>query len=148
MVPMYSWPGVKFLLNGGPPPIVAGRPWLITSRSVAQMAVASIRTSTSATPGLGTNLSTRVSWPESPRTQAFIVVMFFLGYIIRFSHTERARRSRSARIAKAYIIWPLRPHGFAQGGSDEIRAIGPADRRVARVADPCVRAGCDIKRHR
>ena len=57
IVPMYSWPGVKFLLNGGSPPMSAGGPWQITSRSVAQMAVASMRTSTSATPGLGTGLS-------------------------------------------------------------------------------------------
>src|SRR6266850_7566811 len=72
IVPMYSWPGVKFLLNGGSPPIMAGGPWLMTSRSVAQMAVASTRTSTSATPGAGTGLLIRLNWPGSPRTHAFI----------------------------------------------------------------------------
>src|SRR5688572_18493025 len=70
---MYSCPGVKFLLNGGPPATIAGGPWLITSRSLAQIAHASTRTSTSAGPGWGTGLSARVSWPGSPRTQAFIV---------------------------------------------------------------------------
>ena len=53
-VPMYSWPGVKFLLNGNPPWIMAGGPCAMTSRSVAQMATASMRTSTSARFGTGT----------------------------------------------------------------------------------------------
>src|SRR5262245_5467913 len=84
IVPMYSWPGVKFLLNGGSPPMTAGGPWPITSRSVAQIATASIRMSTSATPGMGTGLSTRLSWPGSPSTHVFITFIFFLGSIIRF----------------------------------------------------------------
>src|SRR5688572_2923037 len=72
-VPMYSWPGVKFLLNGRPPSINAGAPCPITSRSVAQIATASTRTSTSAGPGFGTGLSIRASWPGSRRTQALMV---------------------------------------------------------------------------
>ncbi len=43
-VPMYSWPGVKFLLNGAPPWMRAGGPTEITSRSVAQIATATGRT--------------------------------------------------------------------------------------------------------
>jgi hypothetical protein len=43
------------------------------SRSVAQMATASMRTSTSAFFGVGTTLSTKLSSPGSPSTQAFIV---------------------------------------------------------------------------
>src|SRR5690348_1605167 len=42
------------------------------SRSVAQIATASMRTSTSALPGIGTAFSTSESWPGSPSTQAFI----------------------------------------------------------------------------
>ena len=72
-VPMYSWPGVKFLLNGEPPSIIAGTPCLMISMSVAQTAIASIRTSTSAGPGSGTGLSTSDSSSGSPSTQAFIV---------------------------------------------------------------------------
>src|SRR5664280_2232819 len=45
----------------------------MTSRSVAQIAAASIRTSTSARFGTGTGLSVSVSSPGSPRTQAFMV---------------------------------------------------------------------------
>ena len=43
------------------------------SRSVAQIATASIRTSTSATPGDGTGFSTGLSSSGSPRTQALMV---------------------------------------------------------------------------
>ena len=43
------------------------------SRSVAQIATASMRTSTSARFGTGTGLSVRVSSPGSPSTQAFMV---------------------------------------------------------------------------
>ena len=56
-VPMYSCPGVQFLLKGSPPWISAGGPCAITSRSVAQIATASMRTSTSARAGTGTGFS-------------------------------------------------------------------------------------------
>ena len=46
-------------------------PWMI-SRSVAQIATASMRTRTSARPGTGVGLSRRKSSSGSPRTQAFI----------------------------------------------------------------------------
>src|SRR6266851_2568156 len=72
-VPMYSWPGVKPLLKGSSPSIIAGRPCRMISMSVAQTAIASTRTRTSAAPGLGTGFSTIVSCSGSPRTQAFIV---------------------------------------------------------------------------
>src|ERR1043165_9146106 len=72
-VPMYSWPGVKFLLNGMPPWIEAGGPCQMISRSVAQIATASMRTSTSARFGTGTGFSTSFSSPGSPSTQARIV---------------------------------------------------------------------------
>jgi hypothetical protein len=52
---------------------MAGGPCAITSRSVAQIATASMRTSTSAFFGTGTGLSTSASWPGSFSTQAFIV---------------------------------------------------------------------------
>src|ERR1700722_14830597 len=71
-VPIYSWPGVKFLLNGRSPPMLAGEPPWMTSRSVAQIATASMRTKTSARPGTGVGFSRRKSWSGSPRTQAFI----------------------------------------------------------------------------
>ena len=70
---MYSWPGVKPLLNGSSPSTIAGRPCLMISISVAQTAIASIRTSTSAGPGSGTGFSTSDSSSGSPSTQAFIV---------------------------------------------------------------------------
>ena len=73
IVPMYSWPGVKFLLKGSSPSISAGAPSLMISRSVAQIATASMRTRTSAGPGRGTGLSTRLSSSGSPRIQAFMV---------------------------------------------------------------------------
>ena len=69
---MYSWPGVKFLLNGIPPCISAGSPWLMTSRSVPHTATASTRTSTSATPGCGTGFSVRASSSGPPSTHACI----------------------------------------------------------------------------
>ncbi len=34
-VPIYSWPGVKFLLKGRPPSMLAGDPERMISRSVA-----------------------------------------------------------------------------------------------------------------
>ena len=46
--------------------------------SVAQTAIASTRTSTSARPGSGTGFSTRLSSSGPPSTQAFIV--FGIGY--------------------------------------------------------------------
>src|SRR6266516_661156 len=72
-VPMYSCPGVKFLLNGRPPWIIAGVPCAITSRSVAQIATASMRTRTSARRGTGTGFSPSASSPGSPSTHAFMV---------------------------------------------------------------------------
>ena len=73
-MPIYSCPGVKFLLNGKPPSIIAGGPWLITSRSVAQIATASILTKTSALFGISTCLSTNDRLSGSPKTHAFIVL--------------------------------------------------------------------------
>jgi hypothetical protein len=72
-VPIYSWPKVKFLLNGRPPPTEAGTPWLTISRSVAQTAQASMRTSTSADLGSGTGFSTSFTSSGLPSTQAFIL---------------------------------------------------------------------------
>src|SRR4051812_32312225 len=43
------------------------------SRSVAQIATASMRTSTSAFFGTGTGFSPMLSWPGSPSTQAFML---------------------------------------------------------------------------
>src|SRR5207237_1686956 len=73
IVPIYSWPGVKPRLNGGPPSIIAGTPWRMISMSVAQTAIASTRTRTSAGPGCGTGFSTSESSSGPPRTQAFIL---------------------------------------------------------------------------
>src|SRR5207302_1838496 len=72
MVPIYSWPGVKPRLNGGPPSIIAGTPWRMISMSVAQTAIASTRTSTSAGPGCGTGFSISESSSGPTSTQAFI----------------------------------------------------------------------------
>src|SRR6185295_979742 len=72
-VPIYSWPGVQFLLNGMPPWMEAGGPCQMISRSVAQIATASMRTSTSARFGTGTGLSVNFSSPGSPSTHAFMV---------------------------------------------------------------------------
>ena len=69
-VPMYSWPGVKFLLNGSPPSINAGGPRVMIRMSPSQNAMASMRTSTSAGPGCGTGLSVSLSCPGSSSTQA------------------------------------------------------------------------------
>ena len=77
-VPIYSWPGVKPRLNGSSPSTIAGSPCLMISMSVAQTAIASIRTSTSAGPGSGTGFSTSASSSGLPSTQAFIV--FGIGY--------------------------------------------------------------------
>jgi hypothetical protein len=65
---------VKFLLNGMPPSISAGEPCAMISRSVAQMATASMRTSTSARFGRGTVFSVSFNSPGSPSTHAFMVV--------------------------------------------------------------------------
>src|SRR5690349_10314466 len=108
---MYSWPGVKFLLKGGSPPTVAGGPWLITSRSVAQMAVASTRTNTSAPPGTGIALSTSVKSPGLPSTHAFMVFDIF-GFYHPFFGLRKAPRYRYPRIARVYIIFGHRTRGF------------------------------------
>src|SRR6266700_4218121 len=52
--------------------MLAGEPEWIISRSVAQIATASMRTRTSARPGTGVGLSRRKSSSGPPRTQAFI----------------------------------------------------------------------------
>src|SRR6266403_2842926 len=52
--------------------MLAGEPAWMISRSVAQMATASMRTRTSARPGMGVGLSRSTSSSGSPRTQAFI----------------------------------------------------------------------------
>src|SRR5262245_7511622 len=52
--------------------MLAGEPEWMTSRSVAQIATASMRTSTSARPGTGIGLSRRNSSSGPPKTQAFI----------------------------------------------------------------------------
>src|SRR6185295_2870285 len=72
MVPMYSCPGVQFLLKGSPPCTSAGGPEAMTSRSVAQIATASMRTNTSAARGTGTGFSISLSSPGLPSTQARI----------------------------------------------------------------------------
>src|ERR1043166_2194963 len=51
----------------------AGGPCQMISRSVAQIATASMRTSTSARLGTGTGLSVNFSSPGSPSTHAFMV---------------------------------------------------------------------------
>src|SRR6266481_2040715 len=71
-LPIYSWPGVKSLLKGSPPWMLAGEPEWMISRSVAQIATASMRTRASARPGTGVGLSRRKSSSGPPRTQAFI----------------------------------------------------------------------------
>src|SRR5215831_11170198 len=73
IVPMYSCPGVQFLLKGNPPWTRAGEPCAITSRSVAQMATASMRTNTSARRGIGTGFCVKLSSPGSPSTHAHMV---------------------------------------------------------------------------
>src|ERR1700738_4808180 len=70
---MYSCPGVKFLLKGMPPRMEAGGLGYIISRSVAQIATASMRTSTSAFFGTGTGFSRNESSPGLPSTHAFMV---------------------------------------------------------------------------
>jgi hypothetical protein len=138
---------VKFRLNGGSPPTVAGGPWLITSRSVAQMAVAPTRTSTSATPGVGTGLSTRLNWPGSPKTQAFIVFMVFSRSIIHFPGPKGTILRLRRHCKPVYNLPPQKTAWFNQKeGSDEIGAIGPSDRRDAGVAAPRLRAGCNAER--
>src|SRR5450631_4084329 len=52
--------------------MLAGDPPWITSRSVAQIATASMRTRTSARPGTGVSLSRKRSSSGLPKTQAFI----------------------------------------------------------------------------
>src|SRR3954453_11419694 len=71
---MYSWPIVKFLLNGNSPSTIAGQPCFIISISVAQTAIASTRSSPSAGPGSGTGFSTSDNSSGPPRTHAFIVL--------------------------------------------------------------------------
>jgi hypothetical protein len=72
IVPMYSWPIVKFLLNGASPSTIAGSPCFMISISVAHTATASMRTNTSARPGSGTGFSTSFSSSGPPSTQAFM----------------------------------------------------------------------------
>src|SRR3954447_3420072 len=81
-VPMYSWPGVKFLLNGMPPSTTACGAGARVSRSVAQIATASMRTSTSARFGTGTGFSVSFSSPGSPSTQARIVSGTGMSFVV------------------------------------------------------------------
>src|SRR6267378_6135652 len=52
--------------------MLAGEPEWMTSRSVAQIATASMRTRTSARAGIGVGLSPKRSSSGPPKTQAFI----------------------------------------------------------------------------
>ena len=74
---MYSWPGVKPLLNGSPPSIIAGTPCLMTSMLLVAQTARSRSISTASifrrALGSGTGLSTSDNCSGSPSTQAFIV---------------------------------------------------------------------------
>src|SRR5262245_36378633 len=104
-----------------------------------------MRTSTSATPGVGTGLSTRLSWPGSPSTHAFIAFIFFLAISSVFA-ARKALAPGLSLVNRVYIIC-LRPRGLPEGGTDETRAIGLSDRRGARVAPHRVRTGHDAVRY-
>ena len=86
-VPMYSWPGVKPLLNGSSPSIIAGTPCLMISMSVAQTAIASIRTSTSAGPGSRHRLLDQrqlLRICRAPRPSSFVGIGYWLVRCARF----------------------------------------------------------------
>src|SRR6266852_4650070 len=113
-VPMYSCPGVKFLLNGRPPWIIAGVPYAMTSRSVAQIATASMRTSTSARPGAGTGFCFNASSPGSPSIQAFMCSGIGNSRLVCTpvtvsSQTELSHSSRAAAGA-ARLVHDLKLH--------------------------------------
>src|SRR6266853_1746914 len=71
-VPIYSWPGVNPWLKGNVPLITAGGPLAITSRSVAQMATASMRMSTSDRSGTGISFCPRLNSLGFPSVHANI----------------------------------------------------------------------------
>jgi hypothetical protein len=133
-------------LNGSPPPIIAGAPWWMISRSVAQIATASMRTSTSARPGIGIGLSTRLSWPGSPSTQARICsgsgyaasVLTLVGWLTRVS---------SLRIVSARPSTRSRNPGGGQTGwqlPDNETTPAPAG-DLRRSRGTCVRS-CGSRR--
>src|SRR6185436_9374050 len=156
-VPMYSWPGVKFLLNGMPPWIEAGGPCQMISRSVAQIATASMRTSTSARFGAGTGFSVSFNSPGSPSTQARIVsgtgmsldVFTPAGAYILFSLFSRDARGgigavgaelggerphgRDDLLAHQRQVTVVRPHRRRRGADR-------ADHRAVVIADRCADA--------
>src|SRR5262245_48909187 len=156
-VPIYSWPGVQFLLNGMPPWIEAGGPCQMISRSVAQIATASMRTSTSARFGAGTGLSVSFSSPGSPSTQARMVsgtgmslLTFTPGGVYIACSFLFGRRGRTVRLragpaklggkrahgrrhllAHEREMIVIRPHGRRRGADRaDNRAIVIADRRA------------------
>src|SRR5438045_3487077 len=153
---MYSWPGVQFLLKGRPPWTIAGGPCAITSRSVAQIATASMRTSTSARFGTGTGLSVSFSSPGSPSTHARMVSgtgmslhVFtpggvYIGSSLLLRRCRRMRlRSKPAKLggecphrggdllAHERQMILLRPHGWRRcADRTDNGAITIADRRA------------------
>src|SRR5690349_8026723 len=68
-----------------------------------------MRTSTSATPGVGTGLLTRFNSPGSPSTHAFIVSIIFQRYMIRF-RSSKSIGSVSVLIASGVYNRPFE-HG-------------------------------------
>src|SRR3954447_5376342 len=145
-VPMYSWPGVQFLLNGKPPSIIAGGPWAITSRSVAQIATASMRTSTSARFGIGTGFSVSFSSPGSPSTQARIVSgtgMSFAGFTPGGAYIVVFLLGRDARGGLRSVRAELR--GERAHGRDDLFAH---QREMAVVRAHRGRRGADRAGHR
>ena len=134
IVPMYSWPGVKFLLNGSPPSISAGGPLAITSRSVAQIATASMRTRTSARPGTGTGFSRRVSSPGSPSTHACITAGIGWSSLVTTSLCNATAPPATGSGAPHYEI----PAGRWQARTRRVPAPAAARRAGSRAA-------CDVR---
>src|SRR5450432_4193750 len=102
------------------------------SRSVAQIATASMRTSTSAFFGTGMVLSVMLSWPGSPSTQAFI--LSGIGNSLWFVFTP----------AGAYMVSPDAKLGRSHRSSDGGFCLRI---RIAEFGGQCARGGADFIAH-
>src|SRR5262249_42546277 len=118
--PVYWCPGGKSLLNGWPTWISGGGSLWMLSRSVAQIATASMRRSTSACLGTGTGFCVSASSPGLPSTHAFMRSGIGKSLVV-------------FTLAGAYIADSLRTHAPLGRGtlSDCLTGVCPFRRAVS-----------------
>ena len=145
--------------------MLAGEPEWMISRSVAQIATASIRTSTSARLGTGTGLSRGKSSSGSPSTQAFIwsgtgrlgnvltPAGWYIGRILIFCGAYRKRAIHAASSSIPKLLRPAQLIGGLFGGIQQLldlAALGTHDgprSECNRLHFLLIGVGSDLRGH-